>query len=137
MKILAIDDDEDIRQVVSSAFDMYWQGSRVLLASSGSHGLQLLKEQSPEFVILDLGLPDIDGIELCQRIQGLYGVPIVILTVRDQEENVVKGLKAGAADYMTKPFSAKELVARVWAVARRHKLCDASKDSPTLLFHAG
>ena len=137
MKILAIEDDEEIRNVISLAFDAYWRGSKVLMASDGAQGLQLLGDQSPEFVILDLGLPDGDGLHLCQEIRELYDVPIIIVTARDREVDVVEGLKAGAEDYVTKPFSPKELVARVWAVARRRWLPDASEDSLTPLFAEG
>ena len=134
MKILTIEDDGDVQDMVSVAFDRYWVGSKVLAAVNGSQGLQLLQEEEPHIVILDLGLSDIDGLELCQKIRAHHDLPIVILTVKDRDKDVIEGLNAGAADYITKPFSPKDLIARVWAVARRHHLPDASTESPVPVF---
>lgn len=137
MKILAIDDDEDIRYAVSLAFDLYWQGAEVLTASSGSQGVRIIGEQIPDILILDLDLPDIDGLKLCHKIQERYVVPVIVLTGSDREEDGIAALDFGADDYVTKPFSPKELIARAWAVARRHQLPMWSEDSLTPMFAEG
>ena len=131
MKILAIDDDPDVLDVVSLAFDLHWRDSRVLTAPDGTQGLKAVEQQQPDIVILDLGLPDMDGFEVCRRIRGQYGMPVVILTVRDREQDIIKGLNLGAEDYVTKPFKHKDLVARVWAVAQRLQLLPADENPLT------
>ena len=137
MRILAIDDDQDILNSVSLAFDLYWAGSRVFTAHNGAEGVRIIEHQSLDLVILDLGLPDVEGLELCQQIREVYGTPVIILTVKDRVEDVLEGLGAGATDYMTKPFSPKELVARVWAVARGLALPSATDEAITPLVTEG
>src|SRR5204863_5441564 len=86
---------------------------------SGQGGVEAVETRRPRFVVLDLGLPDIDGFDLCRRLRGSEDVPILILTARDEEADRIIGLELGADDYITKPFSPRELVARVRAVLRR------------------
>ena len=116
-KLLIIEDDSDLVQ----ALELYFSrtGYEVIAAENGREGLQKLYDERPGIVILDIALPKMDGWEVCRRIRELSGVPIVILTARTQENERVKGLKLGADDYVVKPFSLKELEARLEAVLRR------------------
>ncbi|MDA0988458.1 MAG: response regulator transcription factor [Chloroflexi bacterium] len=119
MNILIIEDDMDIFEVVSLSLDMRWPDANVQNAPTGELGVQLAKTAEPDVVILDIGLPDIDGFEVCSRIRGFSSVPIVMLTVRDNREDVIKGLELGADDYIVKPFKPEEMLARGNAVLRR------------------
>lgn len=116
--VVLVEDDPNIASLV----DMYLRqdGYRVFQASSGSTGLDLIKQRRPKIVILDIGLPgDVDGIELCRELRTFSDVPVIMLTARDGEIDRIVGLELGADDYVTKPFSPRELVARVRAVLRR------------------
>lgn len=119
MKVLVIDDDPDIVEVVTLTFEMRWPDITIISASDGETGIQKVDTDSPALVILDLGLPDTDGYSVCQEIRRFSDVPIMMLTIRDKEADVVKGLQVGADDYITKPFRPIELIARVQAVLRR------------------
>src|SRR3972149_4990992 len=119
MKVLIIEDDPDVVEVVQLCFELRWRHSQALVASTGAQGIELVESESPDIVILDLGLPDMDGLEVCQMIRSFSDVPIVMLTVRDSEVDIAKGLELGADDYITKPFRHIELLARVQAVLRR------------------
>ncbi|MDH3538594.1 MAG: response regulator transcription factor [Acidimicrobiia bacterium] len=115
--VLLIEDEEEIADLLRLVFEK--EGFRLLHAASGEKGLQLLAERSPRAVLLDLGLPGVDGMEVCRRIRASSDVPIIMLTARDDEIDKVVGLEIGADDYVTKPFSPREIVARVKAVLRR------------------
>ncbi len=115
--LIVIEDDPNIADLL----DTYLRsaGFRVLLASGGERGLELIRQQSPALAILDIGLPDIDGFEVCRRIRSVSQMPVLFLTARDGEIDRVLGLELGADDYVTKPFSPREIVARVKAILRR------------------
>jgi DNA-binding response OmpR family regulator len=116
--IVVIEDDPNIADLL----DLYLrrEGFRVLQAADGAYGLELVQRESPRLVIVDIGLPgEIDGLEVCKRIRGTGDTPVVILTARHDEIDRVLGLELGADDYVTKPFSPRELVARVKAILRR------------------
>ena len=116
--VVLVEDDPNIASLV----DMYLRqdGYRVFQASDGSTGLDLIKQHRPKIVILDIGLPgDVDGIQLCRELRASSDVPVIMLTARDGEIDRIVGLELGADDYVTKPFSPRELVARVRAVLRR------------------
>jgi len=116
--VVLVEDDPNIASLV----DMYLRqdGYRVFQASSGATGLDLIKQHRPKIVLLDIGLPgDIDGIQLCRELRTFSDVPVIMLTARDGEIDRIVGLELGADDYVTKPFSPRELVARVRAVLRR------------------
>jgi DNA-binding response OmpR family regulator len=114
---VVIEDDEAISALVGTYLER--AGFEVVRECTGEGGLEAVDRRQPRFVVLDLGLPDVDGFELCRRLRGVRDVPILILTARDEEVDRVIGLELGADDYLTKPFSPRELVARVRAVLRR------------------
>jgi DNA-binding response OmpR family regulator len=116
--IVVVEDDPNIADLV----DLYLRqaGFRVYQAADGTAGLEAVRVRSPKLVVLDVGLPgDLDGLEVCRRLRATSDVPVVMLTARDGEIDRVLGLELGADDYVTKPFSPRELVARVKAVLRR------------------
>ena len=115
--ILVVDDEPKIAQIARDY--LVHAGFEVVSAAGGAAALELITATHPDLVILDLGLPGIDGLEVTRRIRQAGSLPIVILTARDDEIDKVVGLELGADDYLTKPFSPRELVARVRAVLRR------------------
>jgi len=120
IKILVIDDEIQIVRLVRDYLEQ--AGFRVLTASTAENGLQVLRAESPDLVVLDLGLPDSDGWDLTRRIRSdprLRAVPVIMLTARIAENDRIVGLELGADDYITKPFNPREVVARVRAVLRR------------------
>ena len=125
-KLLIIEDDADLVK----ALELYFSraGYEVVTAANGLEGLQVLYKERPDIVILDIAMPKLDGWEVCRRIRELSQVPIVILTARVQEDERVKGLKLGADDYVVKPFSLKELEARLEAVLRRARAARPMKE---------
>jgi len=119
MKVLVIEDDPGIIEVVSLCFQLRWSGTTVVSASTGNKGLELVETESPDVVILDIGLPDVDGYQILKEIRRFSDVPVLMLTVRGEDTDIARGLELGADDYITKPFSHIELIARVQAVLRR------------------
>jgi DNA-binding response OmpR family regulator len=115
--ILVVDDEPNIADLV----DLYLSrdGYRVLKAATGEGALDAVRDHRPRLVVLDVGLPDIDGLEVCKRLRQTSQIPVIFLTARDGEVDRVLGLELGGDDYLTKPFSPVELVARVKAVLRR------------------
>jgi two-component system, OmpR family, response regulator MtrA len=114
---VVIEDDDAIASLVAVYLEQ--AGFEVVRECTGRDGMNAVERRQPRFVVLDLGLPDADGFELCRRLRGSGDVPILILTARDEEADRVVGLELGADDYITKPFSPRELVARVRAILRR------------------
>ncbi len=119
MKVLLIEDDREIIDAISLAFQIRWPEAKVISTRLGKKGVELVESELPDMVILDLGLPDINGFEVLREIRRFSRVPIIILTVRADEADVVKGLEWGADDYVTKPFRQLEFLARVKALIRR------------------
>src|SRR5438067_3711422 len=115
--VVVVDDEPNIADLV----DLYLarEGFRVLKMGTGEAGLQAVREHRPRLVVLDVGLPDVDGLEVCKRLRATSQIPVIFLTARDGEVDRVLGLELGGDDYLTKPFSPAELVARVKAVLRR------------------
>ena len=113
MKILIVDDDPDVVEVVTLIFELQWEDASVVTAPDGIQGVDMAKDEAPEMVILDIGLPDIDGIDVCRRIREFSRVPIVMLTVRDTDESRANANQAGADKYLTKPFKASDLLGAV------------------------
>jgi len=122
-KVLVVDDDPSIVELVRLYLER--EGYRVLVAYDGLEALEMARQQQPDLVVLDLLLPEVDGLDVCRILQTESDVPIIMLTAKTAEEDRVVGLRLGADDYVTKPFSPRELVARVQAVLRR-----VGKESP-------
>jgi DNA-binding response OmpR family regulator len=116
-KIVVIDDERSVRDVVRAYLEK--DGFTVFVAADGRDGLELAERHEPDLIVLDLMLPDVSGEEICRDIRGRSDVPILMLTAKASEDERVEGLLLGADDYLVKPFSPRELVARVRAVLRR------------------
>ena len=119
MKVVVIDDSPDVAEVVSLCFQLRWSGATVVSASEGARGLELIETENPDVAILDIGLPDMDGIQVLRQIRSFSQVPVIMLTVRGGDADIARCLELGADDYIVKPFSHIELIARVQAVLRR------------------
>ena len=119
MKILVIDDDPDVAEVVSIAFELRWPDVMIMTSPAGTRGIEMVRTESPDVVVLDIGLPDIDGLQVCREIRRFSEVPILMLTVRSTPNDIAQGFEAGANDYVTKPFNPVELVDRVEQVLPR------------------
>jgi len=119
MKVLIIEDDQEIVEAVSLAFQIRWPEANLVSTNLGEKGLELIENENPDVVILDLGLPDISGFEVLKQTRLFSTVPILILTVRAEEADIVKGLEWGADDYVVKPFRQLELLSRIKALTRR------------------
>jgi DNA-binding response OmpR family regulator len=117
MKVLVVDDDVDLLDLMTYALRR--DGYTVFAAIDGQQGVDRWEAERPDIVLLDVTLPKLNGFEVCRRIRQESATPVIMLTARDEEEDVVRGLNLGADDYITKPFSAKQLVARMKAVLRR------------------
>ncbi len=129
MNLLIIEDDDAIAEPLQNGLER--QGFIVRRESTGLAGIEVLNSSfHPEIVLLDLGLPDIDGYEVCRRIRVSSSVPIIVVTARGDEIDRVLGLELGADDYLVKPFGFRELVARIHAVTRRTSGRDETVDSP-------
>jgi two-component system response regulator RegX3 len=115
--VLLVDDEEPMR--VSLSFTLKREGYEVTCAEDGPTALRLAREAAPDVILLDLMLPGLDGMEVCRRVRSFSDVPILMLTAKDQELDKVLGLEIGADDYVTKPFSTRELLARTKALLRR------------------
>jgi len=118
-RILIVEDEPAIADTIQYALET--EGFKTALLTSGQPVLPYLSEEKVDLIILDIGLPDINGLELCKKIRATHGLPIIFLTARSDEIDRVVGLEIGADDYVTKPFSPRELSARVRAVLRRAK----------------
>jgi len=128
--ILVVEDEEDILELVR--YNLVKEGYQVITAQSGEQALQLVKSEAPDLVLLDLMLPGVDGIEVCRRIKGdstTQHIPVIMLTAKSEETDIVVGLELGADDYITKPFSPRVLLARVKAVLRRHSFRESVEPS--------
>jgi DNA-binding response OmpR family regulator len=117
MKALIVDDDRVLADVV--AFTLRRQGFQVILAHDGEAALRCWVEEQPDLIVLDVNMPKMNGFEVCRRIRDVADIPILLLTVRSEEDDIVRGLELGADDYITKPFSPRQLVARAQAILRR------------------
>ncbi|UPM55125.1 response regulator transcription factor [Gottfriedia acidiceleris] len=135
-KILVVDDEEHILTLIK--FNLEQAGFQVVTATDGEEGLQKAVEEKPELIVLDLMLPKKDGMEVCKELRLQRNTtPILMVTAKDDEFDKVLGLELGADDYMTKPFSPREVVARVKAILRRSKLTEtpvqSNEDADTLI----
>jgi DNA-binding response OmpR family regulator len=119
VKLLLVDDDAEIRSSVRLGFELQWRDVEIIEADNGADALMRVEEERPDLVLLDIGLPDLDGYRVLREIRGFSSVPVIMLTARDEPIDKVRGLEAGADDYVAKPFDHLELMARVRAVLRR------------------
>jgi two-component system, OmpR family, KDP operon response regulator KdpE len=131
-RILVVDDEPQIARMLRTQLTA--RGYEVEHAATGNEGLLAVGENPPDLVLLDVGLPDMDGLEVCKRMREWTAVPVVFLTVRDEERTKVQALDAGGDDYITKPFGMPELMARVRAVLRR---AIEQPSSPSNVFESG
>jgi two-component system KDP operon response regulator KdpE len=127
LRVLVVDDERAIRRYLHAALNA--QGYTVYEASGGKEALNMVVANRPDLIILDLGLPDLDGVEVTRQLREWTSIPIIILSVREQESDKINALDAGADDYLTKPFSSGELLARMRA-ALRH----TTQNTPELIF---
>jgi DNA-binding response OmpR family regulator len=117
MKILTADDDRDLRELIG--FTLSQAGYLVLKAGDGPSALRLFEEEVPDLVVLDINMPGASGFQVCEAIRKRSRVPVIMLTVRGEEEDLVRAIELGADDYLTKPFSPRTLLARIKALLRR------------------
>jgi len=117
MKVLIADDDRDLLTLIG--FALTQAGYLVVKASDGPQALQVFEQEAPDLVVLDINMPGANGFQVCEAIRAKSRVPIMMLTVRGEEEDLVKALELGADDYLTKPFSPRTLLARIKALLRR------------------
>jgi two-component system alkaline phosphatase synthesis response regulator PhoP len=128
-KILIVDDEEHICELIG--FNLRKNGYNTIVSGNGSNGLKLAREEKPDLILLDVMLPELDGYEVCKEIRKdsvISSTPIIMITARGEEFDKVLGLELGADDYITKPFSIRELVARVKAVLRRTEVKTIDKN---------
>ena len=124
--ILVVDDEPQITRVLKTTLSSHGYGTRT--ASDGDEAIQMMSEWSPDLLITDLRMPNMDGLELCRHVRATSQMPIIVLSVRGEERIKVEALDAGADDYVTKPFSTNELLARVRAALRRASVKDAPEE---------
>ncbi|HUN74089.1 MAG TPA: response regulator transcription factor [Steroidobacteraceae bacterium] len=117
MKVLIVDDDRDLRELI--AFALTQAGFLVVKAADGPSAVRLFDAEGPDLVVLDINMPGASGFQVCEAIRARSAVPVMMLTVRSEEEDLIKALDLGADDYLTKPFSPKTLLARIKALLRR------------------
>src|SRR3954452_11881603 len=129
--ILVVDDEPTLREALVDALET--DGFRAVAAADGREALAVFRAERPDLVLLDLMLPELSGIEVCRIIRAESGVPIVMLTAKDSELDKVVGLELGADDYVTKPFSLRELTARIRALFRRSDAAVAVEDAPAVV----
>jgi DNA-binding response OmpR family regulator len=130
MRALVVDDDDDVRALLASV--LVKQNISVVTAGSGAEAMRMLGREEFDVVLLDLGLPDRDGFDVCRELRARSDVPIIVVTARSEEVDRVVGLELGADDYIVKPFGFRELVARIRAVTRRRPVAMAYAGSTEL-----
>ena len=128
--ILVVEDDQRTLRLESVVLEN--EGFTIVSAGSGEEALEMMLRISPTLILLDIGLPGIDGFTTCQRIRESSQVPVIMVTSKDRDEDIVKGLEMGADDYVSKPFSVTELAARVKAVIRRYHMVSSAHGVPPL-----
>ncbi|MGQ9600935.1 MAG: response regulator transcription factor [Anaerolineae bacterium] len=130
MKVLVVDEEPDVVKVVTMSFRMQQPTWEVISAEDGPQALEMIERERPDIVLLDIGLPEMSGFEVLKTLRRFSDVPVIMLTVRDDEVSKVQGLELGADDYVTKPFSHLELLARVRAVLRRAQSLPSVHEQP-------
>jgi DNA-binding response OmpR family regulator len=128
---LVVDDERPLVGVIAS--HLRAEGIDVISAFTGTSALAIIRDQRPDVIVMDIALPDIDGIDLCRRVRELTDAYIIVVSARDEEADKVGTLNAGADDYVLKPFSARELIARIGAMMRRPRVESSDADRPVAL----
>ncbi len=113
VKVLVIEDDPEIVETISLAFRINWPEAELISSQYGERGIELAESQAPDVIILDLALPDIDGYEVLEKVRLFSMIPVIILSVRNDEIDIDRGLQLGANEYMVKPFRQSELLLRL------------------------
>ena len=126
MKVLLIEDNLGIKDMVAIVLELKWSDANLIYSHLGKNGVELARTELPDIIILDLGLPDITGFEVLSHVRKFSDVPVIILTAREEEKNKLKGLELGADDYIVKPFSSNELIARMKALLRRSQMAETT-----------
>jgi DNA-binding response OmpR family regulator len=135
VRILVVDDAPEVAESIEIGLSLQWRDVEVLRAANGADALAVIERERPDLVLLDIGLPDLDGYHVLKEIRAFSDVPVVMLTARDERMDKVKGLEIGADDYVTKPFDHLELLARIKAVLRRAQMPVPVSRAPS--FRAG
>ncbi|HAK45234.1 MAG TPA: DNA-binding response regulator [Spirochaeta sp.] len=128
-KILIVEDEHDIRELISYTLEN--EGYKVFKAADGISGIEKSRKINPDLILLDIMLPDIDGLEVCRRMkrdENLNNIPVIMLTAKSEDSDIITGLELGAEDYITKPFSPRVLIARLHAVLRRKNDVEMDED---------
>jgi len=134
-RILVVDDEPAVTDLL--AYNLRKAHYEVLVASNGSEALRLARQAAPDLILLDLMIPEVDGLDVCRELRKTSGVPIIMITARGEEIDRVVGLELGADDYVAKPFSVRELMARIKAVLRRTQPGNQERAPATLLHGPG
>jgi two-component system KDP operon response regulator KdpE len=135
MKVLVVDDAAEVIEAVTVSFTLQWRETQVIGADNGEEALDLVEQEHPDVVLLDIAMPGMDGFETLREIRTFSDVPVIMLTAKDDVLDKVKGLELGADDYVTKPFDHLELLARVKALLRRLDMPQPTSRAPS--FHSG
>ena len=135
MKVLVVDDAAEVIEAVTVSFTLQWRETEVIGADTGEAALDLIEQEHPDIVLLDIAMPGMDGFETLREIRVFSDVPVIMLTAKDDVLDKVKGLELGADDYVTKPFDHLELLARVKALLRRLAMPQPTSRAPS--FRAG
>jgi len=125
--ILVVDDDEGTLELLRMGLEK--RGFQIMLAKNGIEAFKMIEEDAPDLIILDLMMPYVDGLQVCQRVRANHDIPIIVLSAIGLEETIVKALDFGADDYLIKPFGFEEITARIHAVARRSEFSSHRDDS--------
>ncbi|HEY7347039.1 MAG TPA: response regulator transcription factor [Ktedonobacterales bacterium] len=136
MRILLADDECDLLEITSTIFRLHWAQSDVLCASDGEEALGRFFDDAPDLMILDVAMPRLNGLDVLRRVRQVSNIPVILLTVKGAELDKVRGLELGADDYITKPFSHLELLARVRAVLRRAEMIAPTDRAPSFCCEA-
>ncbi len=132
MNVLIIEDDANVVEAITLCLQLRWPEVNTSTATVGIEGIEKIKSGAFDITLLDLNLPDIDGLEVLKRVRSFSNVPIIIVTVRGWEEDQAKGLEMGADDYIVKPFRPRDLIARVNSVLRRSRVSEVNEESQSI-----
>ena len=135
LNVLIIEDEKNICDFISASLSA--QGCRLITAQTGASGLSLAASQCPDIILLDLGLPDMDGVEIIKKLRGWSNMPIMVISARTEDADKVAALDAGADDYLTKPFSVDELLARLRVALRRVRYDSQRSSEEAVLYENG